>query len=607
MLIFSSLTSRLLDPIKALGKAGLLGNFLNRFDGGVEVLDDLDDHWTAKNHKDERRFVIEDLQDLAADKSVRITILSGDVHLAAVGQFYSNAKQKLAKHKDFRYMPNIISSAIANTPPPDLMADILNKRNKVHHFDKETDEDMIPIFLHGVDGKPRNNKRLLPHRNWCSIREYTPGLTPPSTPPPEFEITPEGTPPGSRPGGFLRRLSLSSKNRGPKVRPDAPRDIVDRSRPPISGGGGGGGGGLFRSFSRRASSDGSSRPNKLLRTLSLGRGDSSASRPRGSSFSFGFGRRGSSSKDDGGINGDWGPDSEEDEAQYDDSQAQQYDHPPQPPQQQQYPRQQQQRAQRPGAFAPAPPPDYGRRGSVSGNGNAPHLRGGGNDEYEAGDDSFFTARPPRRAFTQPATSSRNNEYDAYYSSAGDDDEQGGGGAASASAAPLPPPMMRPFHRTPTGLSVKERRKGGHDVDLAGGLDVCLNVEVNARDPAGITVPYRLLVPRLWYEYAGEDAGRAAVVEDATNVGAGVGVNADEPPEYEYEDERDDEDDDDDGEEYEYEQEAGPGMHEGVAEEKPGLLKRLFSGRGRRESGRSGGAGAGGGGGGSQYRARRQSP
>ena len=69
------MTSRLLDPIKALGKAGLLGNFINRFDGGVEILDDLDDHWTAKDHKDERRVVIEDLQDLAADKSVRITIL----------------------------------------------------------------------------------------------------------------------------------------------------------------------------------------------------------------------------------------------------------------------------------------------------------------------------------------------------------------------------------------------------------------------------------------------------------------------------------------------------------------------------------------------------
>ena len=42
---------------------------------------------------------------------------------------------------------------------------------------------MIPMFTHDVDGKPRNNKHLLPKRNWCSITEYHPGSTPPPTPP----------------------------------------------------------------------------------------------------------------------------------------------------------------------------------------------------------------------------------------------------------------------------------------------------------------------------------------------------------------------------------------------------------------------------------------
>ena len=64
-----------MDPIKAVGKAPIFGNLLNKFDGGVEVLDDLNDHWTAKNHKLERKNLIEDLQDLAAAKSIRITIL----------------------------------------------------------------------------------------------------------------------------------------------------------------------------------------------------------------------------------------------------------------------------------------------------------------------------------------------------------------------------------------------------------------------------------------------------------------------------------------------------------------------------------------------------
>ena len=110
------------------------------------------------------------------------------------------------------------------------------------------------------------------------------------------------------------------------------------------------------------------------------------------------------------------------------------------------------------------------------------LRGGGShdspeDEYRQGDDSYFSARPqpkPRRAA---------------------DLEE-----------PAPPPAPRPFHRTPTGLSTKQlKRRDAYEVDLEGGLDICLNVEVSAKDPSGITVPYRLLVPRLFYEYEGEEA------------------------------------------------------------------------------------------------------
>ncbi|OIW24079.1 hypothetical protein CONLIGDRAFT_664446 [Coniochaeta ligniaria NRRL 30616] len=444
------LTSRVMDPIKALGKAGLLGNFLNKFDGGVEVLDDLDDHWTAKNHKKERGIVIEDLQDLAADESVRITILSGDVHLAAIGQFYSNPKLGLAKHKDFRYIPNVISSAIVNTPPPDIMADILNKRNKVHHFDKETDEDMIPIFNHGVDSKPRNNKRLLPHRNWCSIRPYVPGNTPAHSPalsPQDTTTTPQ------RPGGGIMRR-LSKTHREPSFRgPDA---VIDRSRPPISAGGIG----IFRSFSRsrRASEDNihhhapppSSTPTgaPLTRTLSLG--------DRVGNL---FRRRPSQSRhrhDDGGINGTWGDDESDDAGDYDVDEEEIT--PPQPIRHQQY--------------RPSGPAKISLRGGAGPGGAGDHY----SHEYMAGDDDYFTAKP--------ATGNKQRAVEEF--------------------------RPKPFLRTPTNLSQKQMKRGGarqFEVDLEGGLEVCINVEVSQRDPAGITVPYRLLVPRLWDEPAQGREGR----------------------------------------------------------------------------------------------------
>ncbi|MCJ1479013.1 hypothetical protein MMC13_007697 [Lambiella insularis] len=340
------LTSRMMEPIKAVGRMGLLGNFLNHFDGGVEILDDLDDHWTARNHKDERNWFIEKLQDLAAENSVRITILGGDVHLAAIGQFYSNPKLRLPKDRDPRYMPNVISSAIVNTPPPEMMGDILNKRNKIHHLDHQTDEDMIPMFTHDTNGKARNNKHLLPRRNWCSISEYFPGSTPPPTPPLSQSEASEEFIPQRPPNRIQRTLSLTKD----------------------------------------------SRPANLLRRLSQSQ------------------RRPSS---------------------------------------------------------PGDSPDQH---------NSPSVQ---SSPIRASSNGYFPAQPlPTTPSTNGTALSRNV------------------------SAPLPIRPISNFHRRPTNLSEKAAAKGGaahsHEVDLQYGLDIRLNCEVHQKDPAGRTVPYRLLVPALWY-------------------------------------------------------------------------------------------------------------
>ncbi|KAF1981437.1 hypothetical protein K402DRAFT_311177, partial [Aulographum hederae CBS 113979] len=334
------LTSRVMDPLKALGRTGALGGFVNKFDGGVEILDDLDDHWTAKHHKRERNWFVQELQELAAEKSVRITILGGDVHLGAIGQFYSNKKLKIPKDRDHRYMPNVVCSAIVNTPPPDLMADVINKRNKVHHLDHDTDEDMIPLFTHDVDGKPRNNKHLLPRRNWCSIREYKPGTTPPPSPP----------------------MSPSEPGKTPK----------------------------------------------LTRTLSLGSG---------------------------------------------------------------------------GGF---------QRGNLmrrlSGQGNAPPVA-----YYNKSPKSPGNNPSNQRAVSAELPRPKDN------------------GSSYFPPPPQEPPRPNPFHRIPTGLSMKAGARGGGfgqdgeedgrglHIDLSHGLDIVLNMEVSQKDPAGITAPYRLLVPALDYQ------------------------------------------------------------------------------------------------------------
>ncbi|KAJ2904087.1 hypothetical protein MKZ38_008898 [Zalerion maritima] len=574
------LTSRLMEPVKALGKAGMFGNLLNHLDGGVEVLDDLDDHWTSKSHKPERTIVVQDLQDLAADKSVRVTILSGDVHLGAVGQFLSNAKLGLAKHKDFRYMPNVISSAIVNTPPPDLLADVLNKRNKVHHFDKETDESMIPLFHHGVDGKSRNNKNLLPHRNWCTIREYVPGRSPPPTPNPRdtYTETPTSTPSvmakSQGTGGLLRRLSRRGRS-------NTTKEPTDRSRPPVAKSGG-----LFRSFSRRGSSDHAIAPQPdqppppPKRTLSLTRGDF------GGLFES---LRRKKRPNDGGINGTWGDEDDDSYDSFEDERAarEQARH---------------EYETRRGGHEPQPRGfTQGRMGMRGGGRATPPDEEDYEMEYEEGDDSYFTVRPSRTksgknphkhhalGHHHPEPSSPVEMlHSAKVSHAKDPPRPlpekssgmgrwGSFGRSRSHSTPrqhqqqVPPPqgqyhqydqppppqgryqqpppqgqyqqptpqqqreavqtmaqrgtpptsssqqqapkasqdsfVPKPFHRTPTGMSVKQIKKFGLErveVNLEGGLEITLNVEINQKDPSGITAPYKLLVPKLWYDYEGEE-------------------------------------------------------------------------------------------------------
>ena len=60
--------SRLMMPFKKLGRN-------KKQEGDNDVRDDLGDHWTAKNRKGERQDIVEQLQDLAAIKSARVTIL----------------------------------------------------------------------------------------------------------------------------------------------------------------------------------------------------------------------------------------------------------------------------------------------------------------------------------------------------------------------------------------------------------------------------------------------------------------------------------------------------------------------------------------------------
>lgn len=169
------LTSPLIAPVRLLNKRfGVAGGLFNKFDGQVDLLDDLDDHYTARQHKTERRELIQRLQQFSKRHGVRVTILGGDVHLAALGRFYSKVSLNIPTENDHRYIPNIVSSAITNKPPPKAVANLLARRNKIHHLDRDTDETLMPLFDKqpgGVEKSASWNDVTMPSRNYACITE----------------------------------------------------------------------------------------------------------------------------------------------------------------------------------------------------------------------------------------------------------------------------------------------------------------------------------------------------------------------------------------------------------------------------------------------------
>ncbi|TGJ83203.1 hypothetical protein E0Z10_g5555 [Xylaria hypoxylon] len=188
-------SSPIIAPIKFMNRRfGFGGGVFNHFDGSVDLLDDLDDHYTAKTHKKERNALVERLQGLCAEFSVRLTILGGDVHLAALGRFYSNPNLHIPIEEDHRYIVNVVSSAIVNKPPPAAIANLLASRNKIHHLNADTDETLLDLFDKdpGDSNKTRGSNHVtMPSRNYAVLTENSPNNRGVSTNGPEEQVDEE--------------------------------------------------------------------------------------------------------------------------------------------------------------------------------------------------------------------------------------------------------------------------------------------------------------------------------------------------------------------------------------------------------------------------------
>ncbi|KAG2493039.1 hypothetical protein HYH03_008702 [Edaphochlamys debaryana] len=157
-------------------KTGLANTVTKRF-GMVFILDDIIDQWSSHQHASERDRLMLLLMRLAEERDLRISLLSGDVHCGGYGMFHSSSVERgdvedmrlpeaeeLAR--DPKFIPQIISSAIANVPPPTSLLKVLcmTARNP-RPFLEDCVERMVPLFGPEHD----TNSLLLGRRNWCEL------------------------------------------------------------------------------------------------------------------------------------------------------------------------------------------------------------------------------------------------------------------------------------------------------------------------------------------------------------------------------------------------------------------------------------------------------
>jgi hypothetical protein len=128
--------------------------------GAQDLEDDLRDHWTSRPHKEERVRLIHRLFNFAREQNCRVTIVSGDVHVAAVSTITANAS---TDSSNVNVINQLISSALVNSPPPATAMFFLNH---VATWKEDIDRNIVGE----MKTFPNTTTTFIPKRNWLSLQ-----------------------------------------------------------------------------------------------------------------------------------------------------------------------------------------------------------------------------------------------------------------------------------------------------------------------------------------------------------------------------------------------------------------------------------------------------
>lgn len=142
----------------------LLENALGFYPGRQELEDDLRDHWTSQPHREERLRLIHRLLAFSEAKSCRVTILSGDVHVGAIGLVRS--ERSTGAPNAVRTINQLTSSGIVHPAPPGIVLYFLESTaGTVMNDDSGVTSHMIEI--------PGTHHRFIGGRNWLALNPDT--------------------------------------------------------------------------------------------------------------------------------------------------------------------------------------------------------------------------------------------------------------------------------------------------------------------------------------------------------------------------------------------------------------------------------------------------
>lgn len=138
----------------------IIEQMLSIFPGQQALEDDLRDHWNSPAHKQERLRFIHRLLALSQARQCRVTLLSGDVHVGAVGIITSNRNN--AVDRSTQVISQLTSSGIVHPAPPGVMLFFLESvMDKQYVDDRDITSEMTPF--------PGTRTHFIGTRNWLAL------------------------------------------------------------------------------------------------------------------------------------------------------------------------------------------------------------------------------------------------------------------------------------------------------------------------------------------------------------------------------------------------------------------------------------------------------